>query len=82
MRAIKIIFAVLAATIAFPFILIGVAIGVVVASAKAVVRAAPKATVSTKSISRTSPDAKADPDVKIVNFNKFPFGREDKGGTA
>lgn len=85
MKVIKSIVLAIGAIIAFPFIIIGVALGVIVASAKAVV----KSGVSMKPISPTSTGHPAtsdvqskSPDVKIVNFNKFPFGREDKGGTA
>jgi hypothetical protein len=85
MRAIKIILTALAAMIALPLILIGVAIGVIVASAKAVVKAGPKPAISPKPVSGTSDAAKASEpvvDKPIVDFNKFPFGREDKGGSC
>ena len=80
MRAVKIIFAVLVAIIAFPFITLGVAIGVVVASAKAVIKAAPKQALVVKSVGTKAQEPVVDK--PIVDFNKFPFGREDKGGTA
>jgi MFS superfamily sulfate permease-like transporter len=80
MRAVKIIFAVLVAIIAFPFITLGVAIGVVVASAKAVVKAASKQALVVKPVGAKAQEPVVDK--PIVDFNKFPFGREDKGGTA
>ena len=80
MKVIKSIVLAIGAIIAFPFIIIGVALGVIVASAKAVVKTGMKSAPVVKSVGAKEREPVIDK--PIIDFNKFPFGREDRGGTA
>jgi hypothetical protein len=80
MRAIKIILTALAAMIALPLILIGVAIGVIAVSARAALKMGVKPVPVVKPVDMKAP---GDPEITApINWNTVPVGRMDKGGTG
>lgn len=69
----------LVAIIALPFIVLGVAIGATILSAKAIVKMGVRqAPVKPAKAKAQEPII----DKPILDFNKVPYGREDTGGTC
>ncbi len=71
---------IIGAIVALPFILLGIAIGATILTVKAVVKMGEKKAPVVKSVG--AKEAEPVIDKPIVDFNKFPVGRMDKGGTC